>query len=206
MRTLPMAMLGLLCFDATLGMAANDNQCGRPITKTIWFEPQAEHRAPQDEATVLMVTSDNGKPALFIHTSWSARTRSSGWSDYHQASSVDLGRIWEPVPQDVPTPLNIKDSRLFEAPSNPGFLYRYVPELGLYLRSENGGLSWSVPKYTVDGESREQIASRLTGTTTETVRFDMVAVHPSSPLTIFASLTVAPWTSITLYYPDFKHP
>jgi len=117
-----------------------------------------------------------------------------------------MGKTLQPIPQDVPTTLGVIDSILLEAPSNPKFLYRYVRELGLYLRSEDGGLSWVMPSYLIAGQGRDRFAYQVARTNVDTVRFEIVAVHPVNPLTIFASLTVAPWTAVTLYYPDFRHP
>ncbi|PYT96114.1 MAG: hypothetical protein DMG38_25055 [Acidobacteria bacterium] len=189
----------------TVPAVEGSDECCRPIAKTIWYQQPIHDLTPQDEADVLRVDDQNGRPVLVIHTSKKARVRTSGSSEYHVARSDDGGKTLEPVTQDVPTPFLTKDSGFLEAPSHPSVLYRYVSELGFYVRSENGGLSWTIPTHLINGKTRESFALDLGGSTFDTVRFDIVAIDPVSPLTIFANLTVSPWTAVTFYYPDFKH-
>jgi hypothetical protein len=186
--------------------AADSGDCCRPLTKQIWYLHPSYDAVPKYEADVLKVDYENAKTVLLIHTSGTAPVRTSGWSEYHQARSSDMGKTWEPIPQDVPTPLGVSDSLFLEAPSDPKFLYRYVRELGIYLRSEDAGLSWILPRYLIGGVIRDALASRMAGTNNDTVRFEIIGIHPTNPRILFASLTLAPWTAVTLYYPDFKQP
>ncbi len=82
---------------------------------------------------------------------------------------------------------------MIEAPSDPGVVYKNLGDAGLYLRSEDHGITWRLPEYRIGSETKEQFAATVSGKSFYRVDFWLAAIHPREPLTLYAAIRVIPW-------------
>jgi photosystem II stability/assembly factor-like uncharacterized protein len=117
------------------------------------------------------------------------------WRDFYWKTE-DGGRNWvwsSTVLFDVPSTVLCCGSNPIQSPSDPRVLYKYLPELGLYLRSDDSGSTWQLPRYEVDSTPREDLAYRVAGNRSYRLNFSLAAIHPRQPLTLYAGIDVVPW-------------
>lgn len=68
--------------------------------------------------------------------------------------------------------------------------------MGLYLRSEDAGDTWSLPGFNIEGESREKFLSRRGANKFYTVEFHLLAIHPREPKLLYARIGIQPWAAM----------
>jgi len=102
----------------------------------------------------------------------------------------DLGKNWTLLGSGKWTPW-LHFPAVILAPSDPNTRYRYEP-IGVIKRSQDGGVTWREPRPTVEGRSAQDTASRVSGADDYVLEFDISAVHPLKPLTIYATVRVGP--------------
>jgi len=70
--------------------------------------------------------------------------------------------------------------------------------MGLYLRSEDAGDTWSLPGFNLEGESREQFLSQRGANRFFTIEFHLLAIHPREPKHLYARIALEPWAAMIL--------
>ena len=180
------------------GSDARGDDC-RPTQERVVFEAPAAYRAQPDDAEVVEVFTGAGLAGGRIRlTIRRLQLRLGAYLDprLFVLASDDLGQSWEGIPDEGFTPLITPGVRLVKATSDSKHLYRYLSELGLYLRSKDGGETWALPQYNVEGESSGRFASEVAGRRGYIVSAHMMALDPHDPLRLFATLWVVPWTAL----------
>jgi photosystem II stability/assembly factor-like uncharacterized protein len=144
-----------------------------------------------DAAELVRVDAVGQGVRLSIVSLWRAQTGESArdviWT------SLDGGKTWRLDGSEIPSNLGVVGTPLMQAPSDDQVLYRVLPEAGLYLRSDDGGDNWRLPDHKIESIAKDSDQSAA-GPTQFTRRwFELVAIHPRQPLTLFATVTDLPW-------------
>jgi photosystem II stability/assembly factor-like uncharacterized protein len=112
----------------------------------------------------------------------------------HLLTSEDLGKHWVIDPSHVPSIDG--PGPYIQAPSDQKILYKRIYDWGPFLRSEDGGKSWTLPQYEINGKSPEQAAYEKSQSRKYQAVVNLLTVHPKEPRTLFASISVIPWSVI----------
>src|SRR5579859_437584 len=112
----------------------------------------------------------------------------------HLLTSNDLGEHWTINPSPVPA-LDGPDP-FAQAPSGQNILYKRIFDWGPFLRSEDAGESWTMPQYEINGKSPEQVAFEKSHSRKYAIVVSLLTIHPKESRTIFASITVIPWSVV----------
>lgn len=179
--------------------ANQGTQCGRPPSETIWYPKQpdrvtlasGERLNKSGAAEILSLKMEGGESVVRILASTPVRESTLGSS--HVWTSKDGGVSWARSAEDTIWNLNVLGAPLINAPSDKRVIYRIVGNLLLYLRSQDGGKSWRLPRYEVDGLSKEDFAMGIAKTSGYRAWFELAAIHPKQPLTLYATIRVSPW-------------
>jgi hypothetical protein len=160
-----------VCVGQTMGSGC------RSLPQQIWYDlvpPRNAHKA-----WILQLKGEAG------HTSITA-----GFRNGPHATS-DYGEHWTPLTDKR----SIFSATLWGtvAPSNPNTIYQYESN-GVITRSEDSGNTWVKPSPKVDGRSAAAIALLMSGHHHDdyVIEFEIAAVHPLRPLTIYATAIVGP--------------
>ena len=178
--------------------------CCRDLATPVWYRHFDHHAVEPGDSTVVKVDAVGTEVLLTI------RARSPIQDPFFSAPHSDFttkdgGRTWTGRPVMLPSPLSRLHSEYVEAPSDPKFLYRYVKDIGLYLRSEDRGKTWQLPHYSVGGVSREEFAFSIARSRFHLVLFELAAIHPRDPSTLYATISVFPWSGhLLIVPPDVK--
>lgn len=148
----------------------------RTLTEQIWYEVMP----PRKGSSFRIVTVEMNKERSVVVTAANG--------EFYGTS--DLGRNWTPL-KDSKWALWLQFPDVMPAPSDPSVRYRYEP-IGIIQRSLNGGATWSEPRPTIEGRSAEDTAFRVSGARDYVLEFDISAVHPLKPSTIYATISVVP--------------
>jgi len=175
-----------------LSTSAGGDCCRKPQAR-VYYGALGSHRAYKDDSTLERVEVVRGRPSLTVSVYRPAEAYFRDQSAYLE--SADLGRTWEEVlyPWGLPSNLPGKGGYVIQAPSDPKIVYKWLQDVGLYLRSENRGNTWRLPEYSVDGVSKEDFAFRVSGERSYRLGFRLAAVHPSQPMTLYAGIEAVPW-------------
>jgi photosystem II stability/assembly factor-like uncharacterized protein len=98
--------------------------------------------------------------------------------------TLDLGKTWTLVEY------RYQGSGIIAA-SDPNVVYDYKKN-GVIKRSENGGKTWVVPAPKIDGRSEAETAFRVSRIRDYVLEFEIAAIHPLQPMTVYATVTVVP--------------
>ncbi len=164
------ALTSVLCF----GQATGDG-C-RSLSEQIWYDivpPRNAH-----SAGIVNVQSQSG------HTSVAAI-----FSGIGSQRTDDYGEHWTPISEEAAKHVTQLWGKV--ALSDPNTMYKYESN-GVITRSEDGGKKWVKPSPTIDGKPAAQIASAMSGELDYVIEFEITAIHPHKPLTIYATLRVGP--------------
>jgi hypothetical protein len=99
-------------------------------------------------------------------------------------STSDLGKTWALVE-------HIAHGDPNAALSDPNVVYGYKTN-GVIMRSQDGGKTWVVPTPKIEGRSAAETAFRESAVRDYVLEFEIAAVHPLKPLTLYATITVVP--------------
>lgn len=128
-----------------------------------------------------------------------------GWSpsavpgfNQKELTSIDLGRSWRPEPPLRPVPYSsvLPGRALIQSPSDPNIQYRYIQDVGLYLRSEDAGEKWLLPKFNIQGESRGQFSIHFGANEFYAAEFHLLTINPKEPKHIYATVVLEPWNAM----------
>ncbi len=95
--------------------------------------------------------------------------------------------------ESVASTLGVHGTPLVQAPSNPRIIYQDTANLLLFLRSDDGGETWQLPQFSIEGTPREDLAFRVARQKGYRVWFKIAAIHPRQAMTVFATIAVVPW-------------
>lgn len=163
-----------------------DSNCCRPARTQIRYAPERHHHRQTYISRAAVV---EGKFSLQIE----APSPDEGTSDHWRTN--DYGRTWTRT-GEAPSNLGVFNSPIAEATSDPRVVYRISNELGfLYLRSEDGGDTWLLPRYAIEGASKEDFAYAVSKSRSYHVLFRLAAICPRDPLTLYAGIEVVQWAN-----------
>ncbi len=192
------------CLLIGQGRSSPPESC-REVTNPVWYKYNPGHiPAGLGTSSIVRVDARNGKVAVVIHVGDVAEIPYYG--SISTFRSQDCGHTWHAEPRNIPSPLAVFSNDFVEAPSNPAVLYRYLHDIGLYLRSEDGGKTWVLPKYSVDGKSKKDFVLQRTKGNSHHIEFRHAAVHPYQPLTLYATIRMVPWTFSATELPVYELP
>jgi hypothetical protein len=166
--------------------------CCRTGSQTVYYRTLGSHLHYRDEARIIRIGVTDGHLSLTIST---PLLRGSYYDNEAIFVTPNSGTNWKREFRAWGMPSNLPNGgSLVEAASDANVIYKAVQDVGLYLRSDDRGNSWTLPKYSIDGLSREDFASRVSGKISYHVTFDIRGIHPKQPLTVYAGLEVVPWS------------
>lgn len=179
----------LISFLTITTWCAADAACGRLNWSKLpyhYVADYADHPTSSDATLVFLGTGRMGKIELGI------RTRPSAFNDKNSARyffTSDSGEHWKAKPNPIASNLGTR-ALFLEAPSDPRVLYRVNQSGEIYLRSEDKGHSWAVPKYVLNGKPKEVFAQEIGGSKESQIQVSLMAIHPKKPKTLFASIKI----------------
>lgn len=191
-----------VCFFLTVALAlqvANGaEKCCRPLTMTVRYTEPPTDVTRRSDCDVIRALPVSNSLALTIRCPSGPVEELEGFIHYKELTTRDYGRTWtlQPTLSPIASPLATAWVDFAQAPSNREVLYRYVQELGLYLRSDDGGVTWSLPKYVIDRLSKEQFVAKFDRGTSFTEDFHLSAIDPKNPYKIYAGIVLEPWASM----------
>jgi hypothetical protein len=155
-------------------IAESGAQC-RELSEQVWYEA-APDRGPQvsivkgtlNGATRMVVIERHGR---FYGT-------------------TNLGAHWAPL-DGVPRTTLVYTPEAVISPSQPRVMYAYE-NIGILKRSIDGGMTWTIPRPHVQGLSGTQKAFAVSHDPSYVLKVELAAIHPVKPLTIYATIRVAP--------------
>lgn len=116
---------------------------------------------------------------------------------------VDRGRMknliktnteetWRPAGALVLSPL-VWNQNIRRAPSDKKYQYLYLEDVRMFLRSQDGGDTWTLPSFSIEGLPTHQFILSNGGSDAYTLEFHLAAIHPRNPETLYATVRMIPW-------------
>ncbi|HWS17453.1 MAG TPA: hypothetical protein VN223_05540 [Candidatus Elarobacter sp.] len=150
------------------------------------------HRSLDPKAAAIVhVSEERGHLALVVYKSGQQKKTFYYTPEYFETQNN--GKSWQALIGGQPQRLPTVPYSYLQSPSNAQISYKMLPDLGLYLRSEDGGRTWIVPQYEIEGKASGQFAEEIGGGRGFHLEIRIVGVHPSEPKTLYAGALVAPW-------------
>lgn len=170
--------------------AFSQRQCGAPPKNNLLYDSMpSEGNGP--EPRVARVSKENNREVIWVTYNYTAP---NSRNDITLAvRSQDGGRTWQP---DHPTnretgfPKSEKTAVLYKEKKN-----------GLLGKSLDGGVHWIECQLNVNGLSAQQFASKVAHNDHAALAFNLSAIHPHDPATIYGTFAVGGIPSKT--YPGF---
>ena|ERR1051326_560521 len=176
--------------------------CGRLDWVTIPYVYQPGEQVPDSrESKIVDLQILNGKSVITILNSSSEHLH--GFDNATYFSSSEAGKSWNAVTDEVASSLNIAPNLFVRSTSAPSVLYKFVSGLGLYIRSEDGGRTWVLPKYEIQGRPKDQWVEEMTGGKNYFLETYITAIDPKVPTTLYASMRAVPWNNSALPVREF---
>lgn len=183
-----------LILSCSYGAFADD--CGRPLTQVVKYALQESH-PPLSEAEAILIRVDQQAGKVGVTISHLLLERDPYFdAEYRYEQSWDNGRTWRKVPRDTPSTVSLSNlvqapSALIQAPSTNKIVYKELTEVARYLRSEDEGNHWVMPKYVIDEPTPEQLKI----SPFSVLAFHLVGIHPQNPMVMYARIAIEPWAS-----------
>ena len=163
----------------------------RDANATIWYETPLDDAPNPYSCLILRVLSKDASTQIAIRCG--AMSQSLDSSPTRQ--SDDGGRTWHKAPEDVPA--QFPYFSLVQPVPGKSTQYRYIEDVGLYIRSDDAGKTWSLPEYRIDGISRMEFAAKALGIHFHprdyTVQFGISAIGPDDPMKLYSGIALVPW-------------
>lgn len=163
------------------------SQCGREQWSNVeykYFSDYGDHPLGTD-AQVISVKRSNDRPGISVYATL------NGQNSPQYVVTNDGGSNWELRKGDISTNLGFPLNSSLAVPPNGRLQYRLNEGLELYLRSEDGGKTWRLPKYKIEDEKISESNSALGSLYHLQVALN--AVDPTQPLTLYAAFRFVPW-------------
>ncbi|HEY2495885.1 MAG TPA: hypothetical protein VGK24_02345 [Candidatus Angelobacter sp.] len=201
MRSLIKFLVGVT-FSVLVTSAAGQVQCGRVDWINTAYDYYPGHQLDNSKAAAVVQVSENvGHISIVIYKP--AQKRAFYYSpEYFETQNN--GRSWQVLTRDQPQHLPILPYTYFQSPSESRILYKLLPDIGLYLRSEDTGRTWILPQYEIDGKPASKFAEQISGSHGFHLEIRIVAVHPHEPKTLYAAAWVRPWPNSDEELKDHK--
>lgn len=190
----------LLACATLVNPSSMEEKCCRGLAAPVWYDKIDYHLAEPRDSTIVAVHASENHLSVTIEAISPIQDPSFSTPRRH-LTTANGGQTWTARPTLLPSPLARVHSGYLEAPSNSRILYRYLDDIGLYLRSEDRGQTWVLPQYVIDGTSREKLAAEVSGNKHSLATFELAAIHPRDPLTLYANVGVFTWNGILLTLP-----
>jgi hypothetical protein len=175
--------------------------CGRVDWASVPYLYQPGEQVPDPrESKIVDIKILGGKSVITILNSASEQLH--GFNNATYLSSPDGGRSWNPVADEVPSSLNAAPNLFVRSISALNVLYKFVSGLGLYIRSEDDGKSWVLPKYEIQGRSKDQWVEGMASRNYFLETY-VIAVDPKVPNKLYASMRAVPWNNSALPIREF---
>jgi len=175
-----------------VGTSAAHAQCGRSNWSKVLYDYYPGHRSLDPKAAAIVhVSEERGHLALVVYKSGQQKKTFYYTPEYFETQNN--GKSWQALIGGQPQRLPTVPYSYLQSPSNAQISYKMLPDLGLYLRSEDGGRTWIVPQYEIEGKASGQFAEEIGGGRGFHLEIRIVGVHPSEPKTLYAGALVAPW-------------
>ena len=179
-------LMCLTCILLLLAPPSGRGQNCRSLEQKIFYQYDPSHQEYPDSAVVLDARRKHGELSIFI-----SKTSHKG-QIATTLESRDLGSHWFPAkPRRIPTPLALAANTFAEAPSDRRVQYKYLEREGVYLRSENGGKTWTKPQNRIGTLSPKEFAAKTSGSTSSRTYFALAAMHPSKPSVIYSTIRIS---------------
>jgi photosystem II stability/assembly factor-like uncharacterized protein len=165
---------GCVLASAVCSGQAVETGC-RSLSNQVWYD--AAPPRPFRSVGIVKVESRGGHTAVFATFGENVQR------------TLDYGEHW--------TPLNTRPAQHMPellgkvAPSDPNILYKYETT-GIIMRSGDGGKTWIKPSPKVGGKSAAETAFLMSGQHDYVLEFQITAIHPLKPLTIYATVDLGP--------------
>jgi photosystem II stability/assembly factor-like uncharacterized protein len=162
-------------------------QCGREawgVVEYKYFSGYWDHPLRTD-AQVLSIKRANDGTGFTIYA------KLNGQNSPQYVVTSDGGKSWELRKGDISTNLGFASNLSIEAAANGRVQYRLNDGLELFLRSDDGGKTWRLPKYRIEDERISEYNSALDSLYHLQVALN--AVNPTQPLTLYATFKFVPW-------------
>jgi len=173
-------------------------ECGRTQWAQLnyrYFSDYGDHPRSTDVRVIRIVSSNRAdKNEITVAVRFEAV---NGRNNDQNAISTDGGETWVGTADPIPSNLGFVPNWFVESPSNVNFQYRYIEGLDLYVRSDDGGKSWILPAYFIDGETKEKFAEKIGGSKSFHAQMFLDGVDPKEPKTVYASIKLTPWIRTT---------
>jgi len=160
-------------------------ECGRLNWKKIpynYVPDYDDHPRSTDARVIYISRSSSGKVKVGIFTQ--ARKKPARY-----AFTNDGGTNWNASVDAIPSNVGSIPTPLLQAPSDPHVIYKF-DHGGIYLRSEDGGRSWIMPQYLIDGKTKEVFAQEFKGALGYQIQVTLEAIHPEEPKTLLAGFKI----------------
>lgn len=158
--------------------AFSARQCGAPPRNNMLYESMpSEGNGP--EPRVARISKQNNREVIWITYSY---TPPNSRDDVTRVvRSQNGGRTWQPDPQYSETGfLNSEKATV---------VYKSKKD-GLLSKSLDGGVHWIECQFNVNGLSAQQFASKVAQDDHAALAFNLSAIHPHDPATIYGTFTV----------------
>ncbi|MGB8786036.1 MAG: sialidase family protein [Candidatus Acidiferrales bacterium] len=190
----------VVCLAVAMGAVSGEptgEQCGREPNAPVAYSGGVTDVFLASDCDVIRAVMEKSVDVITIRCPTGIRDELLGFLKYTEFTTTNSGKSWEKeLPSDqVPSPLATATNDFAQAPSDPKVLYRYVQEMGSYLRSNDGGQTWTLPQFIVDGMSQLQFAKRFGGSEFYALDFHLSAIDPANPLKLYAGISDRPWAS-----------
>ena len=176
---------------ASIDLRTADDVQTRDVTQQLEYSFPELGKALPEESRIVRVDAKPGSLALVIRAPFYWEGVYAGIS--RNLRSIDMGQSWMVYRENIPS--LTMDQSLMQAPSSPKILYKNLDDIRLFLRTEDNGETWKMPRFEVEGISKEELALRIGGSKSYIAQFVLAAIHSHDPLTLYASISVFPWGS-----------
>ncbi|MCI0627239.1 MAG: hypothetical protein L0387_37275 [Acidobacteria bacterium] len=166
------------------------------MESAVQYKESAFHVSYPADSGIVKVGSQQGTALLSVWARNPNRSKYYYPDEHAILTTYDGAKTWHVKHAeitDIPSPLAISGSSFAQAPSSPSTLYKFLDDVGLYLRSVDGGNTWALPRHSLEGASREAFAAKKTGSDSYYLEFRIAAVHPVDSATLYATIRVRPW-------------
>jgi len=184
---------------AATGFAQDGGSSCRAPSEEVWYSVNGlQDSAPYDyhaDCDIVRAAS-NGK--ITIKCPAGPAAMSFEYVEGSELTSSDFGHTWakEVLGRPIPYDSTLPDIELAAAPSNQAIQYARLRDVGLYIRSEDDGKTWSLPASTVDGKAREQMPGEFGRNGNFTTEFHLLAIDPVDPRHLYSRITLRPWNTL----------
>lgn len=182
----------IVALEPRLLLSQEEPQC-RNATTPVWYDSHLADAPSPYNCLVLRVIPKGGSTHIDVacgpgsqsasplesNPNWRSENGGLTWrSGFPEVSAQFPHVLFQPVPG--------KDTQ-----------YRYIEDVGLYLRSDDGGKTWFLPEYKIGGLHRKEFIERVGGgrfrARDYAVVFGIAAVGSDDPLKIYSAIALIPW-------------